>query len=183
MSYAIITLGGKQYRVQPGQRLLVDRLAHDEGATFEPRVLLLGGSGEADLAPAAGVVTVRVVRHVLGDKIRIGKYRQRTGYKRHNGFRARLSQIEIEVVAGEKAAPKVKAEPVAKKAPAKPTVEAAVAVAEAPVVEAVETAAAPEAEVKQKRTRTAKPKVEKAAEPVAEAAAAEATEAEASDGT
>ncbi len=39
-SYAIISLGGKQYRVQEGERLLVDRLRADEGATVEPRVLL-----------------------------------------------------------------------------------------------------------------------------------------------
>jgi ribosomal protein L21 len=42
-SYAIISLGGKQYRVQEGERLLVDRLKVDEGKTFEPRVLLVGG--------------------------------------------------------------------------------------------------------------------------------------------
>ena len=49
MSYAIISLGGKQFRVQEGQRLLVDRLSTDEGKTFTPAVLLLGGDG-VDLA-------------------------------------------------------------------------------------------------------------------------------------
>src|SRR5262249_22796539 len=44
-SYAIISLGGKQYRVHEGERLLVDRLRADEGATVEPRVLLVGGNG------------------------------------------------------------------------------------------------------------------------------------------
>ena len=43
MSYAIISLGGKQFRVQEGQRLLVDRLSTDEGKTFTPELLLLGG--------------------------------------------------------------------------------------------------------------------------------------------
>ena len=43
MSYAIITVGGKQYRVQEGERLLVDRLAADEGNTFTPRVQRVGG--------------------------------------------------------------------------------------------------------------------------------------------
>ena len=78
--YAIISLGGKQYRVQEGERLLVDRLRADEGETVEPRVLLVGGNGAPDLAPSA-TVTARVVGHELGEKIRIGKYRRRTGYK------------------------------------------------------------------------------------------------------
>jgi len=43
-------------------------------------------------------VTARVVQHVKGDKIRIGKYRPKSGYRRHNGFRASLSQIEIESI-------------------------------------------------------------------------------------
>ena len=98
MTYAIISLGGKQYRVQEGERLLVDRLAIDAGATFQPTALLVGGDGDADLAPKGAPVTARVVDHVLGDKIRIGKYRRRTGYRRHNGFRARLSQIEIQSI-------------------------------------------------------------------------------------
>ena len=102
MSYAIISLGGKQFRVQEGQRLLVDRLSTDEGKTFTPELLLLGGDGSTDLSPSGVTVTARVVRHVRGKKIRIGKYRPKTGYKRHNGFRASLSQIEIESI-GKKA--------------------------------------------------------------------------------
>jgi len=109
MSYAIISLGGKQYRVQEGQRLLVDRLRTDEGKTFTPDVLLVGGNGEPDLSPKAGLVTARVVGHVRGDKIRIGKYRPKTGYRRHTGFRASLSQIEIESI-GAKKQEKVKQE-------------------------------------------------------------------------
>ena len=97
--YAIISLGGKQYRVQEGERLLVDRLKVDEGKTLEPRVLLLGGNGTPDLAPSA-TVTARVVGHELGEKIRIGKYKKRTGYKRHNGHRSRLTRIEIESIGG-----------------------------------------------------------------------------------
>ena len=96
-SYAIISLGGKQYRVREGERLLVDRLRADEGATVEPRVLLLGGDGTPDLAPST-TVTARVVGHELGEKIRIGKYRRRTGYKKHTGHRSRLTRIEIESI-------------------------------------------------------------------------------------
>ena len=112
MSYAIITVGGKQYRVQEGERLLVDRIKTDAGQTFNPRVLLVGGDGNTDLAPST-MVTARVVDHVLGEKVRIGKYRQRTGYKRHTGFRASLTQIQIESIgtATKKAAAKPKSEP------------------------------------------------------------------------
>jgi large subunit ribosomal protein L21 len=112
MSYAIITVGGKQYRVQEGERLLVDRLKNDEGATFTPRVLLVGGDGKTDLTPST-TVTARVVRHELGEKIRIGKYKKRTGYKKHTGFRSSLTQIEIESIGAgsRKAAPKAKEEP------------------------------------------------------------------------
>jgi large subunit ribosomal protein L21 len=105
MSYAVIKVGGKQYRVREGERLLVDRLKTDPGQTFTPAVLLADG----DLDSKA-VVTARVVDHVLGDKIRIGKYRAKTGYKKHTGFRASLSQIEIESIGTAKAAPAKKAE-------------------------------------------------------------------------
>src|SRR5437773_2707840 len=115
MSYAIISIGGKQYRVHEGEKLLVDRLATEPGKTFTPAVLLLGGDGDPDLKPSA-TVTAKVVDHVLGEKIRIGKYKKRTGYKRHNGFRARHTRIEIESISAQKAAPKKKdEEPAAEK--------------------------------------------------------------------
>jgi large subunit ribosomal protein L21 len=113
-SYAIISLGGKQYRVREGERLLVDHLRADEGATVEPRVLLVGGDGTPDLAPSA-TVTARVVGHELGEKIRIGKYRRRTGYKKHTGHRSRLTRIEIESIGGAKRAAKAAAKPKAEK--------------------------------------------------------------------
>jgi large subunit ribosomal protein L21 len=105
MSYAIITVGGKQYVVHEGENLLVDRVATEPGKTFTPDVLFVGGDGKAELKPSA-VVTVKVVDHVLGEKVRIGKYKKRTGYRRHTGFRARLSQIEIESIGAKKAAAK-----------------------------------------------------------------------------
>ena len=124
MSYAIIHVGGKQYRVREGERLLVDRLKTDEGKTFNPRVLLVGGNGKTDLAPST-TVTARVVGHVLGEKIRIGKYKKRTGYRKHTGFRSSLTQIEIESIGagGRKTAAKPKAE--APATPPKPKAEAA----------------------------------------------------------
>jgi large subunit ribosomal protein L21 len=106
MSYAIISVGGKQYRVREGERLLVDRLALEDGASFTPTVLLTGGNGEPSIAPGDVVVTAKVVAQAKGPKIRIGKYKQRTGYKRHTGFRASLTQIEIESIGGGKAKPR-----------------------------------------------------------------------------
>ena len=103
MSYAIISVGGNQYRVREGERLLDDRLPHDEGATFNPELLLVGGNGDADLAPRSGAVTARVVGHVLGQKVRVGKYRPKTGYRRHTGHRSRLTQIEIEKIGARQA--------------------------------------------------------------------------------
>src|SRR5256885_3649766 len=122
-TYAIISLGGKQYRVREGERLLVDRLKTGEGKTFTPDILFLGGDGDGQLSPANATVTAKVVGHVLGEKVRIGKYRPKSGYKRHTGFRASLSQIEIEsIAAGARraaAAPKQEEAPVA--APKPPT--------------------------------------------------------------
>jgi large subunit ribosomal protein L21 len=119
MSYAIINVGGKQYRVREGERLLVDRVALDDGATFTPPVLLVGGNGEPKVAPADVVVTAKVVAQAKGPKIRIGKYKKRTGYKRHTGFRASLTQIQIESIgAAVKRTRARKAEPAAEAAPA-----------------------------------------------------------------
>ena len=100
MGYAIISVGGKQYRVREGERLLVDRVKLDDGATFTPQVLLVGGDGDVAIAPEGVTVTVRVVGQQRGPKIRIGKYKQRTGYRRHTGFRSSLTQIEVESIGG-----------------------------------------------------------------------------------
>jgi large subunit ribosomal protein L21 len=136
-SYAIISVGGKQYRVREGERLLVDRLKTDEGKTFNPDVLFLGGDGDGTLSPRTQV-TAKVVGHVLGDKIRIGKRRPKSGYRKQTGFRAHLSQIEIQSIGGaakqtttaapaapEKEAPAPKAKPEPKAAAAAPAPAAA----------------------------------------------------------
>ena len=106
--YAIISLGGKQYRVHAGDRLLVDHVGTAEGKTFHPEVLLTGGNGKPDLSPRVQV-TAKVVGSPLGKKIRIGKYKAKKGYRRHTGFRAKLSEIEIQSIGGagtRQAAPK-----------------------------------------------------------------------------
>ena len=114
-SYAIIRLGNKQHRVRDGETLVVDRLSTEAGKSFEPDVLL----GE-------GKVTATVIAHERGPKIRIGKYRRRTGYKRHNGHRSATSRVQISLGAAKRATaakkeapPKVEA-PQAEVAAAKP---------------------------------------------------------------
>jgi large subunit ribosomal protein L21 len=138
-SYAIISVGGKQYRVREGEKLLVDRLKTDEGKTFNPDVLFLGGDGDGTLSPRTQV-TAKVVGHVLGDKIRIGKRRAKTGYRKQTGFRAHLSQIEIQSIGGAAkrattAAPAVEKEqpaPRAKVEPKAPSETAAAPATQAP---------------------------------------------------
>jgi large subunit ribosomal protein L21 len=124
MTYAIIKVAGKQYRVREGERLLVDRLHEEDGATFSPTVLLVGGDGAPQLEPGAGAVTAKVLGATKGPKIRIGKYKKRTGYRRHTGFRASLTQIQIESIGSAKpsrAAAKPKAEKPAEEPKAAPT--------------------------------------------------------------
>ena len=113
-------MAGSNTASQEGERLLVDRLPTEEGKTFHPEVLMLGGDGAFELAPKTQV-TARVIGSPLGEKIRIGKYRPKSGYRRHTGFRAKLSQIEIESIGGaaKKAAPAKKEEAARAEAPAK----------------------------------------------------------------
>jgi large subunit ribosomal protein L21 len=93
-------VGSKQYRVREGERLLVDRVAIDEGKTFHPDLLLVGGDGDPKLGDKLKTqqVTAKVAAHVLGEKVIVGKHKRRTGYRRRNGHRSRLSQIEIQSI-------------------------------------------------------------------------------------
>ena len=191
MSYAVIASGGKQYVVHEGERLLVDRLPQDEGAVFEPVVLLVD-AGSLNLKPGAGAVSARILRHTLGTKIRIGKYKAKKGDRRHSGFRAKLSQIQIEAIGAGKAPAAAKtatttaapakhqaAEPVAPKpeakAPAKPAAKPAapkVAAAKAPAKSAAKKPAAKKPAATKAATKTpAKAKVEDAKKPAPRRAA------------
>ena len=88
-------------------------MPHDEGKTFHPDLVMLGGDGDARLGDdlKGQQVTVKVAEHVLGPKIIIGKHRRRTGYKRRNGFRARLTRIEVQSI-GSSRSTAAKKEPV-----------------------------------------------------------------------
>jgi large subunit ribosomal protein L21 len=121
--YAIVKTGGKQYRVERGQRLLVERLAADEGSNvaLEP-ILYRSDEPVFDKAGLQSVkVTAKVVAHVRGEKLRVFKFKPKRGYKRRTGHRQDLTQIEVtEITQGKaKAAAKAGAEkPAAEKAPA-----------------------------------------------------------------
>ena len=96
--YAIVKSGGKQYRVEQGQTLLVDRLKADEGDTVALEPLLVAGEGdpvfEGDALGKAKVEAV-VRGHERGKKIHVLKFKPKHGYKRRMGARADLTRLEI----------------------------------------------------------------------------------------
>jgi large subunit ribosomal protein L21 len=124
--YAIVKTGGKQYRVERGQRLLIERLAVEEGAnvTLEP-ILYRSDDAVFDKAGLQTVkVTAKVLAHVRGEKLRVFKFKPKRGYKRRTGHRQDLTQIEVtEITKGKAKVPATEAsaaKPPAKPAPAKP---------------------------------------------------------------
>ncbi|HEV2975222.1 MAG TPA: 50S ribosomal protein L21 [Solirubrobacteraceae bacterium] len=124
--YAIVKTGGKQYRVERGQRLLVERLAVQEGSDVKLEPLLY--RSEEAVFDKAGLesvqVTAKVLAHVRGEKLRVFKFKPKRGYKRRTGHRQDLTQIEVtEIAHGKAKAPAAKAAP--PNAPAdKPTAKA-----------------------------------------------------------
>ena len=97
MSYAIVKTGGKQYRVEEGQSLLVERLHVDEGAKVELQPLLYVDGSEVVDSDGLSQVTVqaRVVGHERGPKLRIVKFKPKRGYKRRTGHRQELTRLEV----------------------------------------------------------------------------------------
>ena len=93
--YAVIALGGKQYRVRTGERLLVDRLPQDAGASFEPRVL---ATGDAEGIADGGSVSATIEEHLLGKKILVFTYKPKRNSRRRRGHRSRLSRVRIESI-------------------------------------------------------------------------------------
>lgn len=98
--YAIVKTGGKQYRVEQGQELLVEKLDADAGATLTLEPVLVRGDQIAisadDLKSAS--VGATIVEHVKGPKIRIFKYKPKRGYKRTTGHRQPLTKIRIDSI-------------------------------------------------------------------------------------
>jgi large subunit ribosomal protein L21 len=95
--YAVIKTGGKQYRVQEGEWLLVERLPADDGAniTLDP-LLYVDGDNVVDGDDLSKVtVEAKVLGHERGPKLRIVKFKPKRGYRRRNGHRQELTRIEI----------------------------------------------------------------------------------------
>jgi len=95
--YAIIKTGGKQYRVEQGQTLLVERLPGDEGSSVELEPLLY--ASDDSVFDADGLkkvkVTGKVVEHLRGPKLRVFKHKPKRGYRRRTGHRQELTRLEI----------------------------------------------------------------------------------------
>ncbi|MEP7081483.1 MAG: 50S ribosomal protein L21 [Chloroflexota bacterium] len=98
--YAVVSSGGKQYRVEPGSTLIVERLAADAGATITFDRVLLVGDGEAITVgtPTVSGATVSgtVIGEELGPKIVIFKYKQKVKYRRRTGHRQHLTRVRID---------------------------------------------------------------------------------------
>lgn len=95
--YAVVESGGKQYRVEQGSVLLVDRLAAKEGEKVTLKPIMFRDKDALVTPDAVGKVKVeaKVTGHVRGDKIRVFKYKAKKGYSRRAGHRAELTELEI----------------------------------------------------------------------------------------
>ena len=97
--YAIVKVGGKQYRVETGDSLLVDRMPDAEGAKVELQPLMYRGDGQDAAFSADDLAKVKVEAtvsgHERGKKIHVLKFKSKHGYKRRMGARADLTRIVI----------------------------------------------------------------------------------------
>ena len=132
--FAIVRTGGKQYRVAPGDKIVVEKLAGEAGDSVDLTDVLLAGEG-SDLKSTAGlVVAAEIVAQAKADKVTVFKKRRRHNYRRKAGHRQQLTILKIVSIGGEKAkkaapakaekAETAKAAPAAEKA-AKPAKAAA----------------------------------------------------------
>ena len=95
--YAVIKVGGKQYRVEQGQWLVVDRQPHAPGESFTPEVLMTGGDDVVtDRGKLDGAVQATVVEHLRGEKLKVFTFKPKRGFKKTRGHRSELSKITIE---------------------------------------------------------------------------------------
>jgi large subunit ribosomal protein L21 len=99
--YAVIETGGKQYRVEPGQTVVVEKLPGNEGETIAfDRVLLVSSGDGADVKVGQPIVSGakvsgEIVEHGLGDKLVVFKFRRRKNYVRKNGHRQQYTAVKI----------------------------------------------------------------------------------------
>jgi len=172
--YAVVSTGGKQYRVEAGNELVVERVAGDVGSTITFDRILLVGDGEAVTVgtPVVEGATVSgtVLGEALGPKLIVFKFKQKATYRRKNGHRQHLTRVRIDEISadGKKTKPAAKADEPTKAEKAERATEAKAEVAEkkparrtaakAKPAKAASTAAS--ADDKPKRTR--KPAAKKA---------------------
>jgi large subunit ribosomal protein L21 len=101
--YAVVDSGGKQYRVEPGRTLVVDRLDAEAGATVTfDRVLLIADDDEVTVGtPTVAGASVRgtVLAHGRGPKIIVFRFRPKAHYRRRTGHRSALTQVRIDEIA------------------------------------------------------------------------------------
>jgi large subunit ribosomal protein L21 len=96
MAYAIVKTGGKQYRVEKGQNLLVEKLDGAEGDTvaLEPILVRSDDAAFGDALKKAKV-SAKIVAQERGPKLRVFKFKPKRGYKKRTGHRKWLTRIEI----------------------------------------------------------------------------------------
>ena len=95
--YAIVKTGGKQYRVEQDQTLLVERLAADEGATVSLEPVLFRSDDAVFGADALKKIKVeaKILGHERGPKLRVFKFKPKRGYKKSAGHRQELTRIQV----------------------------------------------------------------------------------------
>jgi large subunit ribosomal protein L21 len=118
--YAVIKAGGKQQKVKPGDVIEVELMhgGHGDSVTFAP-LLVVDDDGKSHFGKdvAKAVVKAKLMGEEKGDKVKVFKYRPKTGYKRSQGHRQMYTLVEIEDVSlGARAAPKKEAAEAATKA-------------------------------------------------------------------
>jgi large subunit ribosomal protein L21 len=112
--YAVVETGGKQYRVEKGTTLLVDRLKADEGSKVDLRPVAFSDN-EMIVGPDLEKVKVeaKVAGHERGPKIRVFKYRAKKGYRKRQGHRSELTKLEVTEIKMLSRKPAAKKEPAA----------------------------------------------------------------------
>jgi len=113
--YAVVESGGKQYKVEEGTSLLVDRLDAKEGDKVALRAVMFR-DGEVLVAPKElekVKVEATVAEHLRGPKIKVFKYKAKKGYRRRAGHRSELTKLEVTSVKAGKAASKTASKPAA----------------------------------------------------------------------
>jgi large subunit ribosomal protein L21 len=160
--YAIVKTGGKQYRVEEGQSLLVERLPVEDGAkaVLQP-LLYVDGSNVVDGEELSKVtVEARVLGHERGPKLRIVKFKPKRGYKRRTGHRQELTRIEV---TGIKLAARRAASRSSRQGDAEGRAQPAPVAAEPAAAPAAAKPAAAEPKPAARRASTRKPAAEKSA--------------------